>query len=96
MYRRPANDNAYDPSDPEYEHEWDSPWHIDLLLMTAGFDPGLIPQDRRKLAFEIAALWQNDIFDRNEIEETLGEGEGNIRKAMKALRKAARRDAKIR
>ena len=87
---RPANDNAFDPNDPELDHSWDSPWNIDLLLMQAGFDPALIPLRRRRIAFDVASLWQNDTFDRYEIAKTLGEAEEEIRRVTKWLRRAGR------
>ncbi len=94
MYSHPENDNAYDDYD-DYDddkdpHQWDADWKIDLLLMTAGFDPKRIPIDRRKIALEISELWKDGIRRHEEIEETLGHHEGDIRRAIKELHRARR------
>jgi hypothetical protein len=97
MYPHPSNDNDYelDPNEPDYDHDSDSDCNIDLLLMTAGFDPNLIPEERRITALAVAQLWKDDVFAREEIEETLGHPANDIRKAVKALRIAARENVKV-
>jgi hypothetical protein len=87
-----ANDNGaeLDPDQAEYDHDCDSDWSLDVLLLTAGYDPSFIPEDRRRLALSIAELWAGGVCTRPELEEALDDDSSAVRDTARALRKAAR------
>jgi hypothetical protein len=87
----PANDNDEDCLDCACDLvECDSDASLDLLLMTAGYDPSFIREDRRRLALSIAELWADGVRSRRDVEEALDDDSTAVRDTVKALRRAAR------
>jgi hypothetical protein len=90
-----ANDNREEeeplPRDPRgYDYVESEVGRLNQLLSLAGYDPYLIPPDRRRIAFEVALCFEKRMFGYDDIVETLSFTHGQVRRAIDALRIAAR------